>query len=278
MSDWLQQALSPQRIYNAYRKVRNSPTPWSLAVNYHQWRQRPEYYLLELMESLRSGRYRPDPVRSFSVLKSDGKPRVISAQMLKDKVAQRVVADLLSEKLDGCLSPSSFAYRPGRNVELAVNNARQEIHLGKHWIVQADIRQCFDWIPHRKLRKCLKHWVPDKQLQALFELWLDQYAHQAGILTQKKGIMQGAVISPLWCNLYLHTLDSYLTRHRITFVRYADNLMLFTNKEPVARKALKTLETGLGKLELELNQSKTYYGEISPRDRFLGQPLLQRTG
>lgn len=167
----------------------------------------------------------------------------------------------------------SFGYRPRRNVEMALRRVEERVRCGLTWLVDADIRGFFDNIPHRPLRKVLKHWIPDREILDLIDAWLAMGPSRQSIFETRRGIPQGAILSPLLCNLYLHNLDQALADRNIPFVRYADDFLLFTTERKTAEKALVFIAERLQELGLELHQEKTRVIESGPQVVFLGQPL-----
>ncbi|QLQ32183.1 MAG: hypothetical protein HZT40_11980 [Candidatus Thiothrix singaporensis] len=139
--------------------------------------------------------------------KPDGKIRIISAQHLKDKLVQRALLILLEPKAEALFHNDSYAYRRGRNVQMALDKARERIRIGQDWLVDADISKFFDNIPLKPLQKKLKPFVQDTAALALIGKWLKQGAHHASLLGNDRGISQGAILSPLFCNLYMHEFD-----------------------------------------------------------------------
>lgn len=272
-ADLLEQVLHPDVLDEAWRRVRTEHTPWSKGVDRDQLEQHLLRHILRLLEDIRLRRYRPEPLRQFTIPKTDGRKRVISAQYLRDKFLQRAILTVLEPRAERLFHADSYAYRPKRGVQDALKKARERIGCGLDWLVDADIRSFFDQIPQTPLKKKLKGFVDDKAVMALLELWLKQGAHHTSLLGSDRGISQGAILSPLMCNLYLHDFDIALEKANIPFVRYADDFLLFTSSKVQAEQALDYVRSLLKKLDLELKDEKTRVVRSSPEVVFLGEPL-----
>jgi RNA-directed DNA polymerase len=273
MGKLLDQALSPACFGQAWKRLRNDKAPWRNGLSRTELENDLVFHLLELIAELRSGGYRTGPLRQFAVAKADGGRRVLSAFFLRDKLAQRAVLGVLEPIGERLFHQDSFGYRPGRNVEQALGRVRERVRCGLAWLVDADIARFFDNIPHRPLRKALAGQIPDRALLRLIDAWLDAGVSHAGLFAGRRGISQGAVISPFLCNLYLHQLDEALASHDIPFVRFADDFLLFAPDRPHAERALAFARQFLQTLGLELHSSKTRIAEAGPHVSFLGEPL-----
>jgi len=156
---------------------------------------------------------------------------------------------------------------------MALQKVRERVKIGQYWLVDADIKSFFDSIPLVQLTKILKQYIGDREILWLMEKWLAQGAHHHSFLAKKRGISQGAILSPLFCNLYLHTLDTALSKANIPFVRFADDLLLFSSEKQKAEQALKFLGKQLNKLDLTLHPQKTQVVRSHSGVIFLGEPL-----
>ena len=273
MGELLERALSPEVMNLAWRCLRSDKAVWESGLSRAEMEPNLVLHLLRLIEEVREGRYRPAPLRQFTVPKGDGKERVLSALILRDKLLQRAVLTVLEPISESLFHHDSFGYRPRRNVEMALRRVEERVRCGLTWLVDADIRGFFDNIPHRPLRKVLKQRIPDREILDLIDAWLAMGPSRQSIFETRRGIPQGAILSPLLCNLYLHNLDQALADRNIPFVRYADDLLLFTTERKTAEKALVFIAERLQELGLELHQEKTRVIESGPQVVFLGQPL-----
>lgn len=273
MSAGLDAVLDPDNLNRAWRRLRGDKAVWLPGLPRAEMERDLLRHLLTLIEEVRDGRYRPAPLRRFTVRKPDGRQRVLSAFCLRDKLLQRAVLQVLGPRIEPNLHAYSFAYRPGLNVDLALRQVRQHIAAGLDWLVDADIRRFFDRIPHRPLLKAVKTHVPERDLRRLLEQWLDAGSPADSLFGARRGIPQGAITSPLLCNLYLDPFDRALDRHNVPAVRYADDFLLFTSSKDTADRALALAESEIASLDLELHPDKTRVVRASPAVMFLGQAL-----
>jgi len=273
MTSLYDQITTPENVNLAWKRLRNDKAPWQVGLRDEDFRNDQLRHLLELIEALRDGGYRPDPLRQFPHKKADGKTRVLSALNLRDKLAQRMLLNVVEPLGEALFHPDSYAYRPGRNVAMAVAKTRERIRCSLTWLVDTDIESYFDRIPHKQLAPLVKKHIPDKRVRDLILLWLKTHSLHNGLFDGRRGIPQGAIISPFLCNLYLTGFDNALTDKGISFVRYADDFVLFTAERAQAHQAQKYAEGLLADLGLKLKTSKTRIAGPGSKMQFLGETI-----
>lgn len=269
----LEQAMQPDMIDQSWRKLKTEHTPWTPQVNRKVLEQHLLLHILSLREAVLAGKYRPAPQRRFTMDKSDGGKRVLSAQYLSDKLIQRCLLIVLQPKAEQFFHDDSYAYRPGRGVQMALRKVNERVRCGQDWLVDADIKSFFDTIPHNQLKKKLKAFVKDRPTQRLMELWIAQGTHHSSLLGTSRGISQGAILSPLMCNVYLHSFDQALAKNNIPFVRFADDFLLFSSSKEQATAAQAFAGKILKQLGLQYHPKKTRIVRSSPKVIFLGETL-----
>lgn len=269
----LEDAMAPAALDRAWRKLKGEHTPWSPTVSREEAQRHLMRYLLECRQQVLDGAYRPQPLRQFTLRKPDGRQRVITAQYLQDKLVQRALLTVLEPRAERLFHDDSFAYRPQRNVAQALAKVRERIRIGLDWLVDADIEAFFDSIPHRPLIRVLDDFIDDRRAMRLISRWLDQGAHVRSLLSTPRGIAQGAILSPLFCNLYLHSYDQALDKAKIPFVRFADDFLCFAPTRDAAQRAHDYAERALARLDLRLHPTKTQVVRSSREICFLGEPL-----
>ncbi len=272
----LEDALAPSNVQAAWQHLRHDHAPWALDVPRENLEKDLPLHLTGLVDDLRTGRFRPQSLRQYSVRKGDGGTRIISAQFMRDKFAQRLIHQMLEPRIDPYLHPDSFGYRRGRGVHHAIARVRERINTGLNWLVDADIRSFFDRVPHSGIKKLLKNFVPDPRVRKLIDQWMILGAHRDSLLSARRGLPQGTIISPLLCNLYLHTLDEKLSQASIPFVRYADDFLLLTPSRASAEQSQQFAGKVLERLGLELHPDKTRVCRASANIKFLGEPVVRR--
>ena len=272
-SPLLEEAMSPKILDIAWRRLRNQHTPWSIDTDRDQLERHLMKHILKCRDDVLDGSYRPQPLRHFTMRKPDGRQRVLTAQYLRDKLVQRALLAVLEPRAEALFHEDSYAYRPHRGVATALNRTRERVRIGLDWLVDADIASFFDSIPHRPLRKQLKRFIDDAAAMRLIDQWLAHGLHRSSFFSRPRGIAQGAILSPLFCNLYLHQLDKALTARHIPFVRYADDFLLFAPTKAQAIQAMEYVKRVLDKLDLQLHPRKTQVVRSGPEVSFLGEKL-----
>jgi retron-type reverse transcriptase len=183
-----------------------------------------ERYLDELEADLKAGRYRPDGVKRTSIPKAGGGQRPLGIPTVKDRIVQGALKRVLEPIFEWEFLDVSYGFRPGRGAKDALREVDTALKAGHTWVVDADIEGYFDNIPHAPLLAALKERISDGQVLALIEAYLGQaILEDLKRWTPTQGTPQGAVLSPLLANLYLHGLDCILSEQGYRIVRYADD-------------------------------------------------------
>lgn len=242
------------------------------------WRfgQRLELNLLKLAERVQNGTYQPGRVRMVSVF-TGGKWRQIAVWCVADRVLQRAVLQVLAPIFEPRFLPCSFGYRRGRCVGDAVRRVLHLRDLGYVWVVDADIRDCFPSLDHALLLTFLRKRVMDQDLLDLIALWLP-YGRPRSVRRSQgpQGISLGAVTSPLFCNVYLHEMDTTLRRAGLEEVRYADDFVVLCRTRQERDEALETVKRSLEPLMLQLHPTKTRLNSFEEGFTFLGVSFKDR--
>jgi RNA-directed DNA polymerase len=141
---------------------------------------------------------------------------------------------------------------------------------GELYIVDADLRQCFDRIPHGKLLDLIKEQIADKKVLSLIAGYLKQEILEDGIVTlpEGSGTPQGAALSPLLCNIYLNPLDHLMEQSGFKMVRYADDMVIACSSREEAEAALRLLNEWVEANGLELHPDKTRIAELAEIDEY----------
>ncbi len=233
-----------------------------------------EAFLREIRNELRAQQYRPVPVRRHWIDKpGKSEKRPLGIPIIKDRVVQMAVKLVIEPIFETNFLACSYAYRPKRSVQMAVRKIRSEITFGKKTeVIEADIVGCFDNIRQDILLNLVQRRISDQRLLKLICAWL-----RAGVLEDGEwqapdglGSPQGAVISPLLCNVYLHSFDMMFKLSKIPgiLVRFADDFVILLWSK--GKQVLEQVRQMLARLGLELHPNKTRVSRAEDGFDFLG--------
>ena len=217
-------------------------------------------YLKELEEALRNGSYQPAPVRRVHIPKGKG-TRALGIPVVKDRIVQTALKLVLEPIYEKEFLPVSYGFRPKRGCKDALREVDQWIKAGYTWVVDADVASYFDSISHPLLLACVKEKVSDGKVLQLVQRFLEQEVLEGmRRWTPVAGTPQGAVLSPLLSNLYLHSLDVRLSAVGHKIVRYADDFVILCQSQEEAEAALAEVEAWTVQNGLALHPDKTHVG------------------
>ena len=258
--------ITEDLLRSAYITLNRSAAAGVDDVTWREYCKKLKEHLAALHERVQSGKYRAMPSKRIWIPKPDGRKRPIGIAVLEDKIVQQAVAMVLNQIFEVDFLGFSYGFRPKRNPHNALDAVWVGIEKRKvNWVLDADIKGFFDAISHEWLLKFLEHRIADQRLLRLCRKWLRAGVSEAGQWSKTDvGTPQGAVISPVLANLYLHhVLDLWTDAWRKTargdviIVRYADDFVMGFQYRNEADLFLQQLQERMAKFGLELHQEKT---------------------
>ncbi|WP_336990713.1 group II intron reverse transcriptase/maturase [Bacillus infantis] len=231
----------------------------------------------EIIQLIREGKYKPQPVRRVEIPKANGGKRQLGIPTVTDRVIQQAVVQRLTPIFERQFSHFSYGFRPNKSAHQAIEQARQYIEEGYNFVVDMDLEKFFDRVQHDKLMSLIAKTISDKPTLKLIRRFLQAGVMVNGVvITNREGTPQGGPLSPLLSNIILNELDKELEKRGHKFVRYADDCNIYVKSikagERVKHGVTEFLER---KLKLKVNEEKSAVGKPSART-FLGVSFYRK--
>ncbi|HEY6219617.1 MAG TPA: group II intron reverse transcriptase/maturase [Gemmatimonadaceae bacterium] len=275
--------ISPELLAEAFDELKEDAAAGIDGLTWRTYQTDLERNLEDLHARVHRGAYRALPSRRVYIPKPDGRQRPLAIAALEDKIVQRAAAAVLNAIYEEDFLGFSYGFRPGRSAHHAMDALVVGITSKKvNYILDADIRSFFDTVNHDWLIRFVEHRVGDRRIIHLIQKWLKVGVLEDGIVTASdRGTGQGAVISPLLANIYLHyVLDLWAERWRrheangdMIIVRYADDFIIGFEHEADGRRFLDAMRERLREFSLSLHSDKTRLIEFG---RFAADRRAQR--
>ena len=266
--------VTVERLRTAFHALNKAAAAGVDGVTWHQYEENLEENLRELHERVHRGAYRAKPSRRTYIPKADGRQRPLGIATVEDKVIQRAVVEVLNAIYEEDFLGFSYGMRPGRNQHQALDALAYAIKYEKvNYVLDADIRGFYDAIDHEWLVKFVEHRIGDHRVVRLIQKWL-----KAGVIeaeswaASREGTPQGATVSPLLANIYLHyVLDLWANQWRdrhargtMCIVRYADDFTVGFQHRDDAKRFLAELRERLGVMIPHLLPQKSATAQQGP--------------
>jgi len=272
--------VNVDRLRDSYFGLKKKAAPGVDGVTWQQYGEELEEQIRDLRDRVHRGAYRALPTKRKYIPKEDGRQRPLGIAAVEDKIVQQAVVTVLNEIYEGDFLGFSYGFRPGRSQHDALDALTVGIKRKKvGWILDADIRGFFDNMDHEWLMKFVEYRIADQRILHLIQKWL-----KAGVLEEGEwqesavGTPQGAVVSPLLANIYLHyAFDLWAQQWRekqaqgdMMVVRYADDIVLGFQHREEAEAFLQEMGKRMRKFGLELHPEKTRlieFGRFAEQNR-----------
>ena len=253
----------PSTLQAAWRQVRaNKGAAGIDGQSVERFAANEQEYLSELAKDLEQGKYQPQAVRRVEIPKAGGKTRPLGIPTVKDRIVQTAVKRVIEPILEKEFLPMSYGFRPGKGCKDALREVDECLREGYTHVVDADLKGYFDSIPHELLKTRIQEHISDGRVLQLMTSWLQQdIVRDLERWTPTAGTPQGAVISPLLANLYLHPLDVKMSELGYRMVRYADDFVILCTSAPQAQAALEEVKVWVEENGLSLHPDKTHVGD-----------------
>jgi RNA-directed DNA polymerase len=259
--------MDVERLRQAYFALKRAASPGIDGMTWQQYGESLDANLNDLYGRIHRGTYRALPCRRQYIPKADGQQRPLGIAALEDKIVQRAMVEVLNAIYEVDFLGFSYGFRPKRSQHdaldaLAFGITRRRVNF----IVDADLKSFFDSVSHLWMIKFLEHRIGDQRVLRLVHKWLKAGVMEQGELTvSEQGTPQGAVVSPLLANVYLHyVFDLWAGQWRkryaqgsMIIVRYADDIVCGFEHEPEAKQFMEELRERLKQFALSLHPDKT---------------------
>lgn len=272
-NDLFEQMLHPANVQQAWKQVRANKGAAGVdgmpVEDFPAWAKSGAWEAVK--SELRSGRYRPQPVRRVEIEKPEGGKRALGIPTVVDRVIQQAIAQVLTPIFDPGFSTHSFGFRPGRNGQQAVKQVQQIIKQKRRIAVDVDLSKFFDRVNHDLLMSLVSRRVHDKRLKQLIARYLRAgFIDNQRFFETREGVPQGGPLSPLLANIMLDPLDKELERRGHKFARYADDFIILVRSQRAGERVLRSIAQYLqNRLKLVINPEKSQVVKTH-ESKFLG--------
>ena len=259
-ADLLEKILDSRNLNRAYKRVKsNKGAPGIDGMTVEEALPWLKEHKGELLEQIRQGKYKPQPVQRKEIPKPDGGVRSLGIPTVIDRIIQQAIAQQLVPIYEPLFSDRSYGYRPGRSAQQAILKVKEYAEQGYTQAVLIDLSKYFDTLNHELLMNMLRKQIHDKRVIELIKRYLKSGVMIDGLRVKtKEGSPQGGPLSPLLANIYLDNFDWEMENRGVHVIRYADDIVVLAKSKRAAERLLESSRKYLeGKLKLRLNREKS---------------------
>ncbi|MDW7669142.1 MAG: group II intron reverse transcriptase/maturase [Bacillota bacterium] len=273
----LEKILSKDNMNKAYKKVkRNKGAGGFDKMEIDELLEHLKTNRDKILTTLLKGSYKPQPVKRVEIPKENGKTRKLGIPTLQDRVIQQSILQILSPIYEKQFSNTSYGFRPNRGSHNAIKKCQEYANQGYWYVIDMDLEKFFDTVNQSMLVEILSRTIKDTRVISLIQKYLNAGIMERGMfIKSEKGVPQGGPISPLLANIVLNELDQTMDKWGYRFVRYADDVMIFTKSKRAAKRQYKRLSKFIeGKLKLKINKDKTNIARLN-KVKYLGYSFYE---
>lgn len=268
----MEEGLTRENMSRAFKRVKENKG--SAGIDEMTVDDLEDYLKVEwprIRKELLEGRYQPKAVLRVMIPKPDGGERPLGIPTVVDRLIQQAIHQAISPIFEREFSESSYGYRPGRNAQQAVEQARRYVAQGRRWVVDMDLEKFFDRVNHDVLMDRVERKVKDERITKLIRRYLQAGIMENGLTTAStEGTPQGGPLSPLLSNILLDDLDKELERRGSAFCRYADDCNIYVHSQRAGERVKASVTKYLlEELRLKVNEKKSAVARPWKR-KFLG--------
>ena len=232
-----------------------------------------------IIQDVKNGTYQPGIIQNHEILNRRGKRRIVSSLCVIDRFLTRLLSQKLKRYLEPEFMENSFAYQEGKGILDAVQTAQQFIESGNIWVAEIDLQNYFDTVNLERLLGMIQEKIADEAVRQLIRSYLYCKIQQdIQIFDKTEGLVQGNSISPVLSNLYLHEFDCYLQKKLYQWIRFADNICIYSDNmecaEQIFEHVCQVLEDTFG---VVVNRKKSGVFDVYSR-RLLGYEFYKVNG
>ena len=270
-ADLLERILSRENLNRAYKRVKaNKGAPGIDGMTVEDALPWLREHRKELLEQIREGKYKPQPVRRKEIPKPDGGVRKLGIPTVVDRIIQQAIAQQVSPIFEPLFSDGSYGYRPGRSAQMAIQKVKEYAEQGYTTAVLIDLSKYFDTLNHDLLMNMVREEVHDKRVIELIKRFLKSGVMENGLhVRTTEGSPQGGPLSPLLANIYLNKFDHEMEGRGVHVIRYADDIVVLARTPRAGERLLESSRRYLeGKLKLRMNVEKSKVVSVYAKRNF----------
>ena len=259
-SDLMERILDKGNLNKAYQRVKsNKGAPGIDGMTVEEALPWLKEHKEELLESIKGGWFKPNPVRRKEIPKPDGGVRKLGIPTVIDRIVQQAIAQVLVPLYEPKFIDGSYGYRPNKSAQMAIQKVKEYAEEGYKYAVQLDLSKYFDTLNHALLINLLRQTIKDERVIQLIKKYLKSGVMENGVcIKTEEGSPQGGPLSPLLANIYLNEFDHEFENRGVKVIRYADDIVLLAKSQRATERLLETSTRYLeGKLKLTVNKEKS---------------------